>query len=48
MCTHIIAVHNTAQNSFDNFEIFPLILQTITIAQMMSTGGDGEHFTCLL
>jgi len=28
--------HNTAQNSSD---IFPLILQTITIAQMMSLEG---------
>jgi len=30
-------VHNTEQNSSDNF---PLILQAITIAQTMSTGGE--------
>jgi len=32
-------VHNTAQNSSDNF---PLIPQTIIIAQMMSTGEKGS------
>jgi len=37
LCTTV--VHNTAQNSSDNF---PLILQTIIIAQMMSTGGERE------
>jgi len=37
LCT--IVVHKTAQNSSDNF---PLILQTITIAQVMSTGEDGN------
>jgi len=35
LCTTV--VHNTAQNSSDNF---PLILQTITIAQITSTGDD--------
>jgi len=37
LCT--TAVHNTAQNSSGNF--FPLILQTVIIAQMTSTGGEG-------
>jgi len=36
-CTTV--VHNTAQNSFI---IFSHILQTIIIAQVMSTGGEGQ------
>jgi len=44
-CSHVRArvslyttvVLNTAQNSSDNF---PLIVQTIIIAEMMSTGGE--------
>jgi len=36
LCTAV--VHNTARNSSGNF---PLVLQTIVIAQMMSTGGRG-------
>jgi len=36
LCTTI--VHKTAQNSSDNFSSYP----PITIAQMMSTGGEGE------
>jgi len=36
LCT--IVVHNTAQNSSDNF---PVILQTIITAQMMSTREEG-------
>jgi len=42
MCAHHLCttvIHNTAQNSSD---IFPLILQTAIIAQMLSTG-DGER-----
>jgi len=35
-------VHNTVQSS--SSDNFPLILQTIIIAQMMSTGGDGKSF----
>jgi len=37
-------LYTTAQNSYD---IFPLDLQTIIIAQMMSTGGErrGGDFT---
>jgi len=35
LCTTV--VHNTAQV----MKIFPLILQTIVIAQMLSTGGEG-------
>jgi len=38
LCTTV--VHNTAQNSSDNF---PLILQTIIMAQMMSKGGEGDN-----
>jgi len=34
---HCALVHNTAQNSADNIPS-PLILQTIIIAQMLSTG----------
>ena len=34
-----LSVHNTAQNSSDNL---PSYLQTITIAQMLSTRGEGE------
>jgi len=37
MCTTV--VHNTAQNSSD---IFPLFLQTIIIAQNLSTGWNGR------
>jgi len=33
-------LHNTAQNSSDNFP--PHILQTIIIAQMMSIGGEED------
>ena len=33
-----LSVHNTAQNSSDNF---PSYLQTIIIAQMLSSGGEG-------
>jgi len=40
LCT--IVVQNTAQNSSD---IFPLILQIITIAQMMRSGGEGATTT---
>ena len=32
-------VHNTALNSSDNL---PSYVQTITIAQMMSSGGEGD------
>jgi len=47
MCVYIIVhncrtQHSTAQNSSDN-DNFPLILQTIVIAQMISTGGEGEY-----
>ena len=43
LCTTI--VHNTAQNSSDNF---PLILLTIIIAQTMSTGGWWEKYQEIL
>jgi len=33
-------IHNTAQNSFDNFQSYST--DNIIIAQMMSTGGEGE------
>jgi len=39
LCTTVI--HNTAQNRI-GLLIFPLILQTVIIAQMMSTDGKGE------
>jgi len=39
ICMHII-VHNTAQNSSDNF---PLILQTIIVAQMMGRGTNRQY-----
>jgi len=40
LCT--TAIHNTAQNSSDNF---PSYLQTIIITQMMSTAGEGKTIT---
>jgi len=42
MSVHTIVIHITAQNSSD---IFPLILQTITIAQMLSIGGKSQSVT---
>jgi len=41
MCVSLrtIGEHNTAQNSSD---IFPLILRTVSIAEMMSTAGQGK------
>jgi len=41
MHVHII-VHNCRTQHRADLIIFPLILQTIIIAQMMSTGGEGQ------
>ena len=39
LCTTV--VHNTLQNNWTTLIIFPRILQTIIVALMMSTGGEG-------
>jgi len=39
LCTPV--VHNTEQNSCDNF---PVVLQTFLIAQMTSTEGEGQFY----
>jgi len=38
MIMYICVLHNTTLNSSDNF---PVILQTIITAQMLSVGGEG-------
>jgi len=42
MCAHI--VYDTIQNGTVPI-IFPVILQTIILAQLLSTGGDGAAVT---
>jgi len=41
MCVRVTVIHNTAQNR-TVLIIFPLILHTIIITQMMSTRGERE------
>ena len=42
---HTTVIYNTAQNSADNF---PFILQTIIMAETMSTGGRGGAVVTLV
>ena len=47
VCVRIIAYNCRTQRRTEHFLIiFPLILQTIIIAQMMSTGGEGPRGVC--